>query len=223
MDTSPDTLLALWHDNAAPWTEAVRGRVIESRRLATDQAVIDAVMATSPRRALDVGCGEGWLTRALTQRGVPTLGLDGVPALIEQAQQAGGGSFEVAAFSDLAGSARVAGFDTWVCNFSLFHPGDGEALVAAAARMLPAGGALVVQTLHGSATIAGTHSGDAWQPGGWGACGSSFGAPIPWYYRSPASWNALLARHGFDPATWQETRHPDSGVALSLLLTARRP
>lgn len=222
MNLDPAGLLELWHENASPWTQAVRDKAIESRRLATDQAVVDAVIATRPRRVLDVGCGEGWLTRALTQRGIETLGLDAVPALVANANQAGGGSFAVAAFADLAGSALVEGFDTWVCNFSLFHPDDGLALAAAAAQRLPAHGALVVQTLHANATTDGPQSGDAWQPGSWGACGASFGTPIPWYFRSPASWQRELNALGFAELQWQEPRHPDSAQALSLLFTARR-
>ena len=62
-------LLALWQSNANAWTQAVRSASIESRRLATDQAVVDAVMRARPSRVLDVGCGEGWLTRALSTRG----------------------------------------------------------------------------------------------------------------------------------------------------------
>lgn len=222
MDPSSDALLALWHDNATPWTEAVRGGTIASRRLATDRAVLEAVAATRPRRVLDVGCGEGWLTRALTAQGIETLGVDAVAPLIEQARQAGGGRFAQASFAELAASPLVAGFDTWVCNFSLFHPDDGRALTAAAARQLPAGGALVIQTLHANATTAGPDSGDAWQPGSWGSCGSSFGAPIPWYFRSRASWCALLQEQGFGGLDWREPPHPDSGQPLSMLVTARR-
>lgn len=165
MNPSSETLLTLWHDNASPWTQAVRDKAIESRRLATDQAVIDAVLATGARRVLDVGCGEGWLTRALTEQGLETLGLDAVAPLIDKAQQAGGGQFAVAPFDTLMDSALAAGFDTWVCNFSLFHPDDGRCLAAAAARRLPAHGALVIQTLHANATTQGPHSGDAGQLG----------------------------------------------------------
>ena len=48
-----------WSRNAAPWTIAVRERQIESRRLVTDQAILDATLAGSPHSVLDIGCGEG--------------------------------------------------------------------------------------------------------------------------------------------------------------------
>lgn len=69
--THPDRLVASWDANAAAWTDAVRSGQIASRRLATDAAAVDAVVrAVDGRvaRVLDVGCGEGWLSRALADR-----------------------------------------------------------------------------------------------------------------------------------------------------------
>src|SRR5438874_1602582 len=62
-----------WHKNAAPWTAAVRDNQIESRRLVTNQAVVDAIVGRSPRTALDIGCGEGWLVRALAAHGIQSI------------------------------------------------------------------------------------------------------------------------------------------------------
>ncbi|WP_036991208.1 hypothetical protein [Metapseudomonas furukawaii] len=41
-----------WRVNAQAWARAVRERRIESRRLATDQALVDAVLACRPARVL---------------------------------------------------------------------------------------------------------------------------------------------------------------------------
>src|SRR5579863_7035223 len=88
-------ILNSWHTNAAPWTSSVRQGRIESRRLITDRAVVEAVLARKPATVLDVGCGEGWLARALSRHGIRVTGVDAVPALIEQAQRAGGALFRV--------------------------------------------------------------------------------------------------------------------------------
>jgi SAM-dependent methyltransferase len=237
LDADETQLVALWQANATPWTVAVRGGHIASRALATDRAVLHAVMACRPRRVLDVGCGEGWLSRALNAQGVDTLGLDAVPALVERAAEfehghgmgQGQGCYAVSRIGELKDSPLVADFDVWVCNFSLFHPDDGVALAAAAALRLPAGGALVVQTLHENATAVGAGSPDGWQPGSWGPCGQTVGAgpgagfadPIPWYFRSAASWRSLLAGVGFTAIEMAEPCHPGTGAALSLLITAR--
>lgn len=50
-------LIDSWTANAPNWTNAVRERHIESRRVATDLVIVEAVRAQKPRRVLDLGCG----------------------------------------------------------------------------------------------------------------------------------------------------------------------
>ena len=84
-------VLAAWQANAAPWTRVVRAGSIASRREVTDAAIIAAVREHQPRSVLDIGCGEGWLLRALGRRIARRLGVDAVPALIDAARAAGAG------------------------------------------------------------------------------------------------------------------------------------
>jgi hypothetical protein len=39
-------ILDSWQTNATPWTAAVREQRLESRKLVTDRAIVDAVMAS---------------------------------------------------------------------------------------------------------------------------------------------------------------------------------
>jgi 2-polyprenyl-3-methyl-5-hydroxy-6-metoxy-1,4-benzoquinol methylase len=83
-------IIESWHCNAAPWGRAIREASIVSRQLVTNQAIIDAVASVSSSRILDIGCGEGWLARALSVRGMSVMGVDIVPELIAQAVASSG-------------------------------------------------------------------------------------------------------------------------------------
>jgi 2-polyprenyl-3-methyl-5-hydroxy-6-metoxy-1,4-benzoquinol methylase len=72
------------------------------RTLVTDRAIIEAVSSMARRRVLDVGCGEGWLARALTARAMTVTGVDAVPELIVQAAALGGGEFHVLEYRAIA-------------------------------------------------------------------------------------------------------------------------
>lgn len=217
-DQSNDSrILVSWAANAEPWTAAVREGQIASRRLATDQAVIDAVAACAPQSVLDIGCGEGWLVRALSARGIQAAGVDAIPALIAQARQAGSEAYHLASYQDIAEGRFGAAADLWVCNFSLFGKTSVESLFAAAADMLPEHGRLIVQTLHPLQTCGDLPYRDGWRAGSWQGCGPRFSDPPPWYFRTLSSWVALFIDSGFEIGEIREPVDPDSGRPLSVL------
>src|SRR5471032_2970627 len=88
-------IIQSWYSNAQAWSDAIRTASIASRKLVTNQAIIDAVASISPHRVLDIGCGEGWLVRALSARGMSVIGIDIVPDLVARAGALGGGEFHV--------------------------------------------------------------------------------------------------------------------------------
>lgn len=97
---SDAAIINSWSKNTDPWTAAVRAGEIESRTLVTNQAILDAVRSRAPQSALDIGCGEGWLVRALA--GVAMIGVDVVPGPIDQARHAGRGDFPVLSYEQIA-------------------------------------------------------------------------------------------------------------------------
>ncbi|HEV3049667.1 MAG TPA: methyltransferase domain-containing protein, partial [Longimicrobium sp.] len=94
-------LIWSWMANADAWTRAVREGRIPSRRLATDAAVVQAVAELEPKRVLDLGCGEGWLMRALAERGIETIGLDVSLELLMAAEETGGGRYRCCSYEEL--------------------------------------------------------------------------------------------------------------------------
>jgi 2-polyprenyl-3-methyl-5-hydroxy-6-metoxy-1,4-benzoquinol methylase len=209
-----------WRKNASPWTAAVRENQIASRRLVTNQAIVDAVLSRSPRSVLDIGCGEGWLARALADRGVRAIGVDVVPALIEQAQKAGGGKFMVSSYEDIAAGVLDVKVDVAVANFSLIGKKSVEGVVHRAPSLLEDGGSLVIQTLHPVASCGDESYADGWRKGSWAGFSDDFSDPAPWYFRTLESWEKLLADSGFRIVETREPLHPETGKPASVIFIA---
>jgi 2-polyprenyl-3-methyl-5-hydroxy-6-metoxy-1,4-benzoquinol methylase len=137
-----------WIENAAAWTGAVREGRIASRRAGTDAAIVEAVRQFPPCPVLDLGCGEGWLVRALSSEGYTVTGVDASSALIGEASKGGGGTFFQMSYDDLARDRSIEGpFGLVVANYSLLGR-DFHALLEKVNSLLVRDGALIIQTLH---------------------------------------------------------------------------
>jgi len=212
-----------WRTNAQAWSAAVRERRIESRELVTDRAIVDAVLSRSPRSVLDLGCGEGWLGRALAERGVQLVGIDAVPDLIARATAAGGGDFRVASYEQLAAGALDFTADVAVCNFSLLGCESVETIFAAVPALLRPHGAFTIQTLHPMVACGERPYQDGWREGSWAGFSSDFTDPAPWYFRTLASWLALFRTHGLRLLELREPLDPRTQKAASVIFIADVP
>ena len=206
-----------WQRNATPWTAAVREDQIESRRLVTNQAIIDAVLGRSPKTILDIGCGEGWLARALSKHGIRAIGVDVVPELIEEARRGGGGDFRVVSYEEIAAGKLDAEVDVAIANFSLIGEESVENLLASVPSLLTPRGALIVQTLHPVVATGDQPYRDGWRSGSWTGFSEHFTDPAPWYFRTLESWIALLGASGFHLRELREPVHPATGKPASVI------
>jgi 2-polyprenyl-3-methyl-5-hydroxy-6-metoxy-1,4-benzoquinol methylase len=213
-------ILDSWATNAGAWTTTVREGRIDSRVRVTDKAIVDAVMGRAPTSALDVGCGEGWLARALERRNVEVIGIDVIPSLVSQALEAGGGDFRVVSYDELENHFHADRFDVVICNFSLLGDSSAEQVLGAASSLLNPGGTVIVQTLH-PVSACGDHAyQDGWREGSWTGFDRSFTDPAPWYFRTMESWAALFPKHGLRLAEQREPAHPVSGLPASVIFIA---
>jgi len=219
-DPAESRIVESWRGNAAAWTDAVRSRRIESRRRVTDGAIVEAVCRSAPGRVLDIGCGEGWLSRALTARGIEVLGFDVVPGMIDKARESGGGEFHVLSYESFAAGRLDITVDAAVCNFSLFGRESTEAVLRAAARRLQPGGRVVVQTLHPAAACGDQPYRDGWRDGSWDGCGPGFVHPAPWYFRTIESWEAVFTGTGYGLPQIIEPRPAGSELPASVIFVA---
>jgi SAM-dependent methyltransferase len=210
-----------WSHNAEPWVAAVRGREIESRKLVTDAAILETVRARAPRTGVDLGCGEGWLVRALPE--VEMIGVDAIAGLVEAARAAGGGDFREMTYEQIGDGQLQLAVDIAVCNFSLIGKEAVEGLFRAAPSYLRPGGALVVQTVHPFASCGDAPYVDGWREGSWAGFNSGFTDPPPWYFRTMASWIDLFLAHGLRLVQVREPIHPGTGKPVSLILVGELP
>jgi carbohydrate kinase (thermoresistant glucokinase family) len=223
-DAQEKLILRSWHTNAAPWALAIREERIASRTLVTNRAIVDTVLALAVHDVLDIGCGEGWLARALGREGLAVVGVDAVDSLIAEARRLGGGAFETRSYADLAeGRFEHRDFDAAVCNFSLLGEESVESLCRAVRRYLAPSACLIIQTLHPVASCGDHPYRDGWRPGSWAGFGSEFGDPAPWYFRTLNSWLALLRRSGYELIDCREPTAPDAALPSSIIFVARAP
>jgi 2-polyprenyl-3-methyl-5-hydroxy-6-metoxy-1,4-benzoquinol methylase len=222
-DTYTDAaILSSWQRNAQPWIAAVRGGEIESRRLVTDAAVLDAVLACAPRSVIDLGCGEGWLALALARRGMTVTGVDAVPELVAAAREAGLADCRLLAYEQIAQGGLDCRADAVVCNFSLIGAGCVDDLLRAVPALLEARGTLIVQTLHPLMACGDQPYVDGWRAGSWAGFSRAFRDPPPWYFRTLESWIALLAASGLVMRAMREPLNPRSGKPASVIFIAQR-
>lgn len=225
MTTDPhgDTdIVRSWLKNATPWTAAVRQNEIASRTLVTNQAIVDAVLSRSPRTILDIGCGEGWLSRALAAHGVEATGIDVVPALIKKANEAGGGEFRVVSYEGIAAGELEVRVDVAVANFSLIGKESVEGVVRRVPDLINDRGSLVIQTLHPVVATGDEPYVDGWRKGSWTGFSEDFSDPAPWYFRTIESWVELITGARLNLVDLREPIHPQTNKPASLILVAER-
>src|SRR5207302_214127 len=128
-----------WQASADAWIADMGEFGDFGRRYVLDPVMLPRALSRSPKKALDVGCGEGRFCRMLKPHGVDVTGIDPTPTLIAaaHARDAGGAYLEGAAehlpFCDES-------FDLVVSYLSLIDIPDIHTAIPEMARVLNPGG-----------------------------------------------------------------------------------
>ena len=139
-------LRGAWEENAGDWAAWARTPGHDSYwRHHRDQFL--AIVPPPGRRTLDIGCGEGRLSRDLAGLGHTVVGVDASPTLVALAREA-----EPAIELHLADAARLpfdpGSFDLAIAFMSFQDVDDMPAAAREAARVLEPGGRLCLAIVH---------------------------------------------------------------------------
>ena len=220
-DKKENHIIASWMQNAKPWIHTISHHEIESRIIGTNKAIVEAILKKKPRKVLDIGCGEGWLARALNTAGVAVTGIDIVPELVNEAKRLGGGSFQVLAYEELSADTLKERFDVIVCNFSLLGNESVSQVFQAVIALLNEDGYFIVQTVHPVSACGEAVYQDGWREGSWAGFNSEFTDAPPWYFRTLQSWEDLFARHNLNLIERLEPVHPETNTFLSVIFVGQ--
>lgn len=137
--------------NADFWVKIIREGLDRYRTELTDQAVLDAVGDVEGLDVLDAGCGEGYMSRLLAERGARAAGVDVSDSLIEYARTHEdanrlGLSYTVASLEDLP--YEDDSYDVIVCNHVLSDVSDPAVALRELGRVLRPTGVLCLLMLH---------------------------------------------------------------------------
>lgn len=210
-----------WETNAEAWTHEVRHNNIESRKLVTNQAIIDAVLCCHPSRVLDLGCGEGWLTRSLIDRQIDTFGIDASPQLIDYANRASSDRYAAISYEELFKKEAIDKYDTVVCNFSLLGQESVELVFRNIRKILATNGTFIIQTIHPVVGCGSEQYVDGWRAGSWDGFSPTLTDPAPWYFRTLESWFRLFSSNQLDLVDFQEPLNPITNMPASVVFIAR--
>ncbi|RAJ77301.1 methyltransferase family protein [Chitinophaga dinghuensis] len=217
------SILDSWQANAANWIATIDHGEIASRILVTNAAIVQTILHYPIESILDIGCGEGWLTRALQEQGKSAFGVDAIPALIENALQKGGNHYAVASFQSIVTGAYPISqhYDAAVINFALLDEEETESLLQRIRIVVKERGFVFIQTLH-PLVIAGQEPYvSGWKEGSWNGMKRDFVQPYQWYFRTMGDWVRLFSLAGLEVVQLEEPVHPETEAPISLIFVLR--
>lgn len=189
-----DDIIPSWKKNASEWIRAMEENSIPSRKF-TNKAILDTLAGLNLVKLVDIGCGEGWLTREIAGTGVEAVGLDAIDTLILEAQRKGKESYHVFTFEDIIAGTDLpnAPFDAAVFNFCLYLENGLQSLLENTLKAINPNGYVIIQTLHPYFLIQnGLQYKSQWLSDSWKGLPGNFEDGHAWYARTFEDWSKIL-------------------------------
>lgn len=193
------SVLQSWQANADEWDKLLEAKGIPSR-VFTNKAILEALNSYNPKRILDVGCGEGWISRELNSD-IEYTGIDGTSLLIEKAKQKNPqGSFHCLTYDQIIGDnyRLLAKHDLIVINYALYQKDNLIPLLQKLNFLLDDDGVILIQTVHPFFLLKNLGSyKSSWIENAWEGLEGNFKAPHSWYCRTFQDWFTVFKEAGF--------------------------
>ena len=217
-------ILESWEANAQNWIHMIDNGEIESRITATNDAIVNCIVSYLPKKVLDIGCGEGWLTRALRNKGVAAFGVDGIQSVVDDAVRKDGPHYFHFTYEEMVHgrSFLPSPFDAVAINFALIDKENTESLLNYIPNLLRQDGHLFIQTLHPLIIASGNAYSSGWKEGSWTGMKQNFVQPYLWYFRTMEDWLRLFKESGFSVEETREPVHPDTRKPLSVIFVLKQ-
>ena len=146
-EASSETVAQLWNKNAALWDPAN-----DLTRCITDPVLFELLGNVAGRVVVDAGCGEGYLARALVNRGAIVIGFENAESLLERAisheQENPLGIRYLCGSMSRPFEVEDASVDLVVANNVFMYLADLAGALRQFARLLKRGGAVVAVYSH---------------------------------------------------------------------------
>lgn len=223
MKKSETDIIKSWQKNGSQWIRTIEDDLIQSRKYATNMAIIKAIVEIAPAAVLDVGCGEGWLCRSLSAREIKCTGIDGVQDLIDYANEKGGGEFIRATYEDIVeGKVNLhSKYDLIAFNFSLFGATNTIDILNSIKSNLKENGHILIQTIHPeNEAIQKKGKSSQWMTENWDNCKLDC-TSFKWYFRTQADWEKAFEQANLKLKSTQTIALPGTTIPFSIIFSCK--
>jgi 2-polyprenyl-3-methyl-5-hydroxy-6-metoxy-1,4-benzoquinol methylase len=207
-----NNIIESWNKNALEWIKVIDNADIESRKF-TDKAILELIGNSPAIKILDVGCGEGWLTRSLGTMGKFVVGVDAIPQLLKNAVKKGNGTYCQMSYEDiiLGNPIPEAPYDAAVFNFCLYQREGLSLLLKKVKKSLTENGYIAIQTLHPFFLMQNSMEYKSqWITDSWKGLPGNFTDGHSWYARTFESWMSVFKKAGLQLHQLQEVTNNDN-------------